>query len=122
VKSIGLIGRAVGIVCGALLASAWSYAMWVPSAGINLSGISFVVALLLTMFAVFAAIAAFKGHAAVVVLMFLASFFPVGVTLITAQDWLRTIGYLDLGLLLAALLIWISARHARDVSPENASS
>jgi hypothetical protein len=43
-------------------------------------------------------------------LVFVASFFPVGVVLVTAEHWLRWIGVLDVGLLVAAVGMWLSAR------------
>jgi ABC-type glycerol-3-phosphate transport system permease component len=115
-KALNAFGRALGALCGAVLSVAWILAVWVPAAGLTLSGVSVVVALLLAMFAVFAIIASLKGHAAVVVLLFLASFFPIGAYLMPVDHWLRWIGWLDLGLLLAAVLIWVT-RRAMPASP-----
>jgi hypothetical protein len=109
-KTIHWLGRGLGVVCAAALAVAWSFALWVPAAGLKLSGVSVVVALALVAFAVFAGIASAYGHAVIVVLLFLASFFPIGGFLMTAQHWLRWVGWLDLGLLAAAVLMWASAR------------
>lgn len=109
-KALNTFGRAIGALCGAVLSVAWVFALWVPSAGLTLSGVSVVVALLLAVFAVFAIIASIRGHAAVVVLLFLASFFPIGAYLMPADHWLRWVGWFDLGLLLAAVLIWATRR------------
>jgi hypothetical protein len=109
-KTIHWLGRGLGVVCAAALAVAWSFALWVPAAGLKLSGVSVVVALALVAFAVFAGIASAYGHTLIVVLLFLASFFPIGGFLMTAQHWLRWVGWLDLGLLAAAVLMWASAR------------
>jgi hypothetical protein len=68
-------------------------------------GVSVVTALLLTVLALFAVIASLKGHATVLVLLFLASFFPVGMFLMSVDHWLRWSGWVDLGLLVAALLL-----------------
>jgi adenosine/AMP kinase len=81
-----------------------------PAAGIALTGPSFVVGLARAHAALIAVIAAVRGHAAVVMLVFVASFFPVGVVLVTAEHWLRWIGVLDVGLLVAAVGMWLSAR------------
>ena len=62
--------------------------------------------------AVFAGIAAVHGHAAVIALAFLASFFPIGVSLLPRDHWLQWVGWLDLGLLVAAVLIWVSEPRA----------
>jgi hypothetical protein len=109
-KAINWLGRGLGVVCAAVLAVAWSYALWVPSAGLPLSGVSVIMALALVAFAVFAGIASVYGHAVVVVLLFLASFFPIGAFLMSADHWLKWMGWLDLGLLAAAVLMWTSAR------------
>jgi hypothetical protein len=109
-KAINWAGRAIGVVCAAALASAWAVALWVPSAGLTLTGISMVTALLLIAFAVFAGIAAVHGHGAIVALFFLGSFFPVGAFVLPTDHWLKWVGWVDLGLLLAAALIWLSSR------------
>jgi hypothetical protein len=109
-KTIHWLGRGLGVLCAAALALAWAFALWVPSAGLPSSGVNVVAALAFLAFAVFAGIASAYGHAVVVVLLFLASFFPVGAALMTAQHWLRWVGWGDLGLLAAAVLMWASAR------------
>jgi hypothetical protein len=109
-KGINWFGRALGVVCSAGLASAWAFALWVPAAGLTLTGISVVTALLLVTIAVFAGIAAVHGHAVVLVLLFLASFFPVGAFLLPTDHWLKWVGWADLGLLVAAVLIWLTKR------------
>jgi hypothetical protein len=111
-KALNAFGRALGALCGAVLSVAWVFALWVPAARLTLSGVSVVVALLLAVFAVFATIASIRGHAVVVVLLFLASFFPIGAYLMPADHWLRWVGWFDLGLLLAAVLIWVTRRAA----------
>jgi len=113
-KGINWLGRALGLVCAAAVASAWAFALWVPSAGLTLTGISVITALLLVGFAVFAGIAAAYGHALVVALFFLASFFPVGAFLLPTDHWLKWVGWADLGLLVAAVLIWATARLANE--------
>lgn len=119
-RSLSWLGRAFGALTGALLSVAWSFAIWVPTQGVALTGFSFVVALLMAAFALFATIASIKGHFVVVGLVFLASFFPVGVALITADHWLQWIGRLDLGYLVAALLMWVGARAAKAATPSPA--
>jgi hypothetical protein len=109
-KALNLIGRAVGVLCGAALSVAWAFALWVPTAGLTLSGVSFVVALLLAVLAVFAVIASYYGHSTVLVLLFLASFFPIGAFLMPTEHWLRWVGWVDLGLLAAAVLMWVTRR------------
>lgn len=109
-KVVHLLSRGLGAFCGAALALAWLYAVWIPAAGIALTGTSFVVGLALALAALIAVIASVRGHAAVVMLVFVASFFPVGAVLVTADHWLRWIGALDLGLLVAAVGLWLGTR------------
>jgi hypothetical protein len=111
-KAINWLGRAVGLVCAAGVAAAWAVALWVPAAGLTPTGISVVTALLLVALAVFAGVAAVHGHALVLALLFLASFFPVGAFLMPTDHWLKWVGWADLGLLLAAVLIWLTGRRA----------
>jgi hypothetical protein len=105
-NAINWLGRAIGLVCSAVLAGTWAFVLWVPSAGLTVTGISVVTALLLVAFAVFAGIASVHGHATVIALLFLASFFPVGAFLIPTDHWLKWVGWVDLGLLVAAVMIW----------------
>ena len=93
-----MLGRGLGAFCGAALAVGWAYALWVPSAGVALAGQSVlggasvvVVSLIMIALALFAAIGSWRGHPAVVMLGFLASFFPVG--LVDAAE--RGLGALD---------------------------
>ena len=112
-QAINWFGRALGLICAASLAGVWAFVLWVPSAGgLTVTGISVVTALLLVALAVFAAIAAVHGHALVIALLFLASFFPVGVFLLPTDHWLKWVGWIDLGLLLAAILIWTTKPRA----------
>lgn len=111
-KSINWLGRLVGVVCSAALASAWAFVLWVPSAGLTLTNFNVVTALLFVVLALFAGIAAVHGHAAVIALAFLASFFPIGVSLLARDHWLQWVGWLDLGLLASAVLIWLSRPRA----------
>ncbi len=116
IRVLHLLGRAVGALCGGALALGWAYALWVPTEGVALAGASVVlVSLLMATLALFAAIAAWRGHPTVVTLVFLASFFPVGLSLIPSEHWLKWLGFLDVGLLVSAVLIWITARAAKPV-------
>jgi ABC-type glycerol-3-phosphate transport system permease component len=115
--ALNRFGRGLGVLCAVTLAGAWAFTLWVPTAGLTLSGISVVMALLLVIFALFAGIAAFHGHAVVVVLFFLASFFPIGAFLMPTDHWLRWVGWIDLGLLGSALLLWATREPAAQAAP-----
>ena len=108
-KAINWLGRVLGMLCAAALALAWAFALWVPAAGLS-AGVSVVTALVLVAFAVFAGIASAYGHAVVLVLFFLASFFPIGATFLIQPDWHKWVGWGDLGLLAAAVVMWATAR------------
>jgi hypothetical protein len=112
-KAINWLGRILGMLCAAGLAIVWAVALWVPTAGLTLPGVSVVMAVASFAFAVFSGVASAYGHAVVVVLLFLASFFPIGAMFLTQADhWVKWIGWGDLGLLGAAVLMWASARRA----------
>jgi hypothetical protein len=111
-KTVNWFARGLGVACAATLAGMWAFALWVPGAGLTLTGINVVTGLLLIAFAVFAGIAASYGHAVVLTLFFLASFFPVGAFLLQAEHWLRWVGWTDLGLLVAAVLLFATRRYA----------
>jgi hypothetical protein len=111
-KAINWAGRALGLVCAAGLASAWAYVLWVPSSGLTLAYLNVFTALLFVVLALFAGIAAVHGHAVVIALVFLASFFPIGISLLARDHWLQWVGWLDLGLLVSAVLIWATRRRA----------
>ena len=111
-NALNWFARGLGVVCALALAMAWAFALWVPTAGLTLSGVSVIMALLLVAFALFAGIASAYGHAVVVTLFFLASFFPIGAFLMSAQHWLHWVGWIDLGLLASAALMRATARSA----------
>jgi len=112
-KTINWLGRALGLVCSAGLASAWAFALWVPSGGLTITGVNVIGALLFLVLAVFAGIASVYGHATVIALAFIASFFPIGVSLLPRDHRLPWAGWLDNGLLLAAVLIGATRRRAQ---------
>jgi hypothetical protein len=114
-NTVNTIGRALGALCGAALAVIWAFTFWVPSAGLTLPGTSAVGALMFTAFGLFATIASVRGHATVVVLLFLASFFPVGASLIRIDHWLRVVGWLDVGLAVASALLWLTRPRGQPV-------
>ena len=114
-STVNTIGRALGALCGAALTVIWAFTFWVPAAGLTLPGISVVGALMFASFALFAAIASVRGHATVVVLLFLASFFPVGASLIRIDHWLSSVGWLDVGLFVASALLWLTRPRSQPV-------
>lgn len=110
VRIVDFAGRGIGAASGAIVAMLWILGVWMPASGLALTGINFVVALLMALLALFAAIASVRGHPAVLLVVFVASFFPVGVTLIEADHWLRWAGALNVCYLVAAVLIRLGQR------------
>ena len=87
----------------------WLVAMWFPSSNLTLSGASFVVAFVMALLAIAVVLASVRGHATVLVVLFFTSF-PVGAFLLTVPHWIHWIGVLNIGYLIAALLIWPNRR------------
>ena len=80
--------------------------MWTPSPALPLSGMAFAVALLMAMLAIIAVIASVHGHGITLIVLFFASFFPIGLFLLGIPGWVRVIGVLNLGYLIAGLVAW----------------
>jgi|TARA_R110002096_G_scaffold110035_4_gene240465 hypothetical protein len=102
------LAQAIGVFCGAAAALLWTFAMWGPTDVLSLSSTSFFGALILTIFAVVAIIAALHAHGRVLLLMFLVSFCPVGFFMLTEAHWLSLAGVFNLGFLVAGLLLLTS--------------
>ncbi|MBN1238475.1 MAG: hypothetical protein JXB36_08225 [Gammaproteobacteria bacterium] len=108
-------GRGLGALAGAAVAILWLAALWTPASGAMLAGIGFVVALLMALIGLFVVIASLRGHVVVLLIAFVASFFPIGFHLAAAEHWLSWVGRLNVAYLLAALLMWLGRRlDARD--------
>jgi hypothetical protein len=80
--------------------------MWTPTPALPLSGMAFAVALLMAMLAIIAVIASVHGHGITLIVLFFASFFPIGFFLLGIPGWVRVIGVLNLGYLIAGLVAW----------------
>jgi len=94
------------MISGSGACVAWMYAMWAPTPALHLSGFGFAVALMMAMLAAIAAHAAFHGHGVTLIVLFFASFFPIGLFLMGEADWVGVIGFLNLGYLLSGLVAW----------------
>jgi hypothetical protein len=80
--------------------------MWAPTPALPLSGVAFAVALLMAMLAIIAVIASVHGHGRTLIVLFFASFFPIGLFLLGIPGWMRVIGILNVGYLIAGLVAW----------------
>lgn len=73
-------------------------------------GIAVAYGFFAAMIGLVAAIAAWHGHATVIFVCFVLSFFGVGAFSLNVDNWFRIFGILDLLLLAASVMIWVSAR------------
>ncbi|HEY5567139.1 MAG TPA: hypothetical protein VIM81_07840 [Gammaproteobacteria bacterium] len=105
-----LAGRALGALAGTITSVVWVYVIWFPSSGLTLSGMSVLVAGLMALLAIVGVIAAMKGHSTVLFVVFIASFLPIGAYLLGVNHWLRGVGVLNVLILVAVLMIRLSAR------------
>ena len=80
--------------------------MWSPTPALHLSGFGFAVALMMAMLAGIAVLAAFHGHGVTLIVLFFASFFPIGLFLMGEANWVGVIGILNLGYLFSGLIAW----------------
>ena len=104
------MGQLIGVVSGAGAFVLWMGAIWFPSEELTLSGASFIVALVMAIVAIFAIIAAVYKHGMVLMVVFMASFFPVGLYLFGVPHSVRWVGAFNLGYLVAGFLIWRTQR------------
>ncbi len=113
---IQLIGKTIGIASGLGACVAWTVEMWAPTPTLHLSGFGFAVALMMAMLAGIAIHAAFHSHGITLIVLFFASFFPIGLFLIGEAGWLGVIGFLNIGYLISGLIAWSTPRL---VEPDN---
>ena len=109
-----LLGQIIGTVSGVGTCALWMMAIWFPFSGLTLSGASLIVAIVMIMIALFAVIASINAHGGVLLFLFLASFFPVGLYLLGLSGWYRWIGVFNLGFLLAGLAIKTGSHSSRN--------
>jgi len=105
-ETIQFIGKFTGVVSGVGACAFWIVAMWTPTPPIPLSGVAFFVALLMALLAIIAVIASIRGHGIALIVLFFASFFPIGYFLLGLPGWMMAIGVLNLGYLIAGLVAW----------------
>jgi len=115
-RKLNLIGRGIGMLAGGIMAALWVAVIWFPVGGFMLEGISVAVGAFMAALGLFAAIAAWHGHATVIFFCFVASFFGIGAFSLNVDSWFRIFGVLDLLLLVASAMIWYP-RRAGKTSP-----
>jgi hypothetical protein len=105
-----IAGRAIGMLAGGATAALWVTLIFVEIDGFSLEGIGVAVGAMLAIFGLVAAIGSWHGHATVVFVCFVASFFGVGTFALNVDNWFRIFGLLDLLLLAASVMIWFAAK------------
>ena len=99
-------GQITGMSAGAITALLWMLALWSPDAAFSFNIASMAVILTMVILAVVAIVASLKGHAAVLIVIFGVSFFPVGLYVLGIPHWIQWVGLANIGFLLAGLMIW----------------
>ena len=115
-------GKIIGAASGVAACGLWLWALGTPQGTFSLSALHISIGVLMMLFAIFAVIASVRGHGVALVVVFIMSFFPVGGYLFGIPHWLRWIGVLNLGFLVAGLMIWYStpktAEHQASVTDQ----
>jgi uncharacterized membrane protein len=86
--------------------------MWGPTSVLSLSGTSFSGAFIMSILAIVSVISSIRGHGAALLLMFFVSFCPIGFFFLTEPHWLKWTGILNLGYLLAAVIMMQASKPA----------
>lgn len=105
-KTIQLVGKCTGMLTGVGSCAFWTFAMWTPTPPLPLIGFAFFVAMLMAAIAILAVIASYHGHGIALIVLFFASFFPIGLFMLDEPSWMWMIGFLNLGYLIAGLVAW----------------
>ncbi len=105
-ETIQLVGKFIGMISGAAVCAAWIVAAWAPTPVLELADVAFAVAMFMAVLAIIVVIASYHGHGITLIVLFFASFFPIGVFLLELSGWVRMIGILNLGYLIAGLVAW----------------
>ena len=107
-------GKIIGAASGVAACGLWLWALGTPQGPFSLSPVHIAIGVLMMLFSIFAVIASVRGHGLALLIMFIMSFFPVGGYLFGIPHWLRWIGVLDLGFLMAGLMLLYSTRNTAE--------
>lgn len=99
------LGQMTGVVAGVLSCLLWMAAMWDPASPFSLKPASMLVVFLMILIAILAVIAAIKGNGAMLLVLFVVAFLPIGLYVIGVPHWIRWVGLTNLGYLIAGLLL-----------------
>ena len=122
-----VLGKLIGFVSGGIAALMWNQLMWFGGSDSSLlfSDLAiaiwskpfpvFVVAMIMVLLSVAVVIASFREHHRALIVLFIVSFFPIGISLFGADHWIKWIGYLNIGFLVAGVLMWRPANSEQAV-------
>ena len=103
------IGQLIGVTAGALSCLLWMAALWDPASTFSFNPVSMLVVFLMILSALLVIIASIKKNSTALLVMFFIAFLPVGLYVIAIPHWIRWIGLVDLGYLVAGLLLRLPA-------------
>ena len=120
-----VFGKLIGFVSGSIAALMWNQLMWFG--GVESSKLFpefvvakwsqpfpvFVVAMIMVVLSIAAVIASVREHHRALLVLFVISFFPIGISIFTADHWIKWVAVANLGFLLASLLMWRSRNPGR---------
>ena len=101
-----IIGKLIGIVSGSIAALMWTQAMWMGGIEWSQPIPVFFVAIVMLVLSIAVVIASVREHHRALVILFAISFFPIGLYLFTVDHWINWIGAMNIGFLLAGVLMW----------------
>ena len=116
-----VLGKLIGFVSGCIAAIMWNQLMWFGGSESSqlFSDFAksawsqpfpvFVVAMIMVILSVAVVIASVREHYRALVVLFVVSFFPIGISLFTADHWIKWVGVVNIGFLVAGLLMWRTA-------------
>jgi len=99
----------IGVISGLSGCLLWLLTIGDPASTFSFSTASFAVVFVMILISIIAIIASIKGHGTMLIVLFAVSFFPIGLYVIAIPHWLRWVGLVNIGYLIAGLLI----RHYR---------
>ncbi len=103
-----MLGKFIGITSGGAATIMWIQLMWFGGFEWSQPFPVFFVAMAMVIISIAVIIASLHGHSRALLFLFVISFFPIGISIFTAEHWIRWVAVVNIGYLLAALLLWRS--------------
>lgn len=103
-----IVGKIIGFVSGGIAAIMWTQLMWFGGFEWSQPFPVFLVAMIMVVLSIAVVIAALREHYRALIVLFVISFFPIGISIFTADHWIRWVSLVNIGFLLAGILMWRS--------------